>query len=151
MTARNMNKADIHKEKWMDEAWKCYELRLKGMSLRQIAPLVGLSRGTVAKRLEDANRAIVLPGVEEMRKMEDERLDKLLSALDRKIDAGDTRAIEVAIKLHERRAKLHGLDRPAEMNVTVHEIDDRDRELAELTREYMTRKHMGNDRDTSTA
>lgn len=135
------NKADPSKEVLVEKMWVCYELRLRGMSLRAIAKTIGCSHQTVANYLDKANMAIVLPGVEEMRKQEEERLDILLKALDRKIEMGDVRAIETAIRLHERRAKLHGLDRPAEMSVTVHEVDERDRELAELTREYMAKRH----------
>lgn len=134
---RATNKPDVHKEQWMEEAWKCYEMRLKGMSLRAIAKVMGFSYQTVSNRIEMANRAIVLPGVEEMRKVEDERLNMLLSKLGRGIDNGDVRSIEVAIKLLERLHKLHGLDRPELHDVTVHQINERDRELAELTREYM--------------
>jgi hypothetical protein len=139
--SRATNKADVHEAEWAEEAWRCYEMRLKGLSLRAIGKKVGLSHQTVANRLEWANRAVVLPGVEEMRKVEDERLNRLLSKLDGKIEMGDTRAIEVAIKLLERLHKLHGLDRPELHDVTVHQIDERDRELAELTREYMARRH----------
>lgn len=145
---RNNNKADTRNEAVNEECWKAYELRLRGLSLRAIGKAMGINHQTVANRLERANRAIVLPGVEEMRKQEDERLDILLKALDRRIEAGDTRAIEVAIRLHERRAKLHGLDMPERHDVTVHEIDERDRELAEMTREYMLKRHAD---DPSTA
>lgn len=124
-----------------EQAWKCFELRLQGFSLRAIGEKLGINHQTVANRLEKANRAIVLPGVEEMRKVEDERLNKLLTALQPKIEKGDTRSIEVAIKLLERLHKLHGLDRPELHDVTVHQIDERDRELAEMTREYLMRKH----------
>jgi hypothetical protein len=130
-------------EEMVAEAWQCFEMRLKGMSLRAIGKAMKLNHQTVANRLEVANRLIVLPGVEEMRKVEDERLNRLLSALDHKIELGDTRAIEVAIKLLERLHKLHGLDRPELHDVTVHQIDERDRELAEMTREYMLKRDGG--------
>jgi transcriptional regulator with XRE-family HTH domain len=148
MPVKNWSKADPKKTVVNEECWKCYELRLKGLSLRAIGKILGLNHQTVANRLELANRAIVLPGVEEYRKIEDERLDMMWKALIPRIEIGETRAIEQGIRLLERRAKLHGLDRPAEMNVTVHEIDERDRELAEMTREYMLKKHAD---DPSTA
>lgn len=145
---RRTGKANVLKEQVGEECWKAYELRLKGLSLRAIGQIMGINHQTVANRLELANRAIVLPGVEEYRKIEDERLDMMWKALQGRIDAGDPRAIEQGIRLTERRAKLHGLDRPQQMDVTVHEIDERDRELAEMTREYMLKKHAD---DPSTA
>lgn len=141
MPGRRVDRPDTHKEEWTDQAWKCYELRIRGLSLRAIGKTLGINHQTVANRLEMANRAIVLPGVEAMRKQEDERMDNLLMALEGGIRRGDPKAIEAAIKLLERRAKLWGLDKPAELNVTVHEIDERDRELAEMTREWMAKRH----------
>jgi len=141
--ARVGNTPDTKGEEMVAEAWQCFELRLKGLSLRAIGKAMKLNHQTVANRLDMANRLIVLPGVEEMRKVEDERLNRLLAALDHKIELGDTRAIEVAIKLLERLHKLHGLDRPELHDVTVHQIDERDRELAELAREFMARRALG--------
>lgn len=141
--ARVGNTPDTKGEEMVAEAWQCFELRLKGLSLRAIGKAMKLNHQTVANRLDMANRLIVLPGVEEMRKVEDERLNRLLTALDHKIELGDTRAIEVAIKLLERLHKLHGLDRPELHDVTVHQIDERDRELAELAREFMARRALG--------
>lgn len=141
--ARVGNTPDTKGEEMVAEAWQCFELRLKGLSLRAIGKAMKLNHQTVANRLDMANRLIVLPGVEEMRKVEDERLNRLLAALDHKIELGDTRAIEVAIKLLERLHKLHGLDRPELHDITVHEIDERDRELAELAREFMARRALG--------
>lgn len=141
--ARNMNKPHTKGEEDIAQAWQCFELRLKGMSLRAIGSVVGINHQTVANRLEMANRLIVLPGVEEMRKVEDERLNRLLLAMEDRVMTGDPRAVEVYCKLLERLHKLHGLDRPEIHNVTVHEVDERDRELAEMAREYIVRSKIG--------
>lgn len=130
-------------DKKFEIMWEMYELRKTGMSLRQIAKQMHCSHEKVRIYLRDAGRAILLPGVEEYRKLEDERLDAMLKALMPKIERGDTRSIEVGIKLLERRAKLHGLDKPIEYNITTQEISEYDRELAELAREAMTRRHYG--------
>lgn len=141
--ARVGNTPDTKGEEMVAEAWQCFELRLKGMSLRAIGKAVKLNHQTVANRLDMANRLIVLPGVEEMRKVEDERLNRLLLAMEDRVMTGDPRAVEVYCKLLERLHKLHGLDRPELHDVTVHEIDERDRELAELAREFMARRALG--------
>jgi len=133
----------------MDQAWKVHELRLAGHSYRAIGKLLGINHETVRNRSMEANRAIVLPGVEEMRKIEDERLDMLFKALMPKIQIGDTRAIEQALKLLERRARLHGLDKPIEINATVHEITEYDRELAEFAREAMMRREYARQDETA--
>jgi len=133
----------------MEQAWKVHELHLRGMNYRDIGKVMGFSRQTAYNRAMEANRAIVLPGVEEMRKIEDERLDLLFKALMPGISAGDPRAIEQAIKLLERRAKLHGLDRPIEITATVHEITEYDRQLAEFAREAMMRREYAKQDDAA--
>lgn len=141
--ARVGNTPDTKGEEMIAEAWQCFEMRLKGMSLRAIGKAMKLNHQTVANRLDAANRLIVLPGVEAMRKVEDERLNRLLLAMEDRVMTGDPRAVEVYCKLLERLHKLHGLDRPELHDVTVHQIDERDRELAEMTREYMLKRDGG--------
>lgn len=58
-------------------------------------------------------------GAEEQRELEMQRLDRLAVALEPKIQANDVRAIEVAIKLLERRARLTGADQPVRQQITV--------------------------------
>jgi transcriptional regulator with XRE-family HTH domain len=125
----------------VEQAWEAFEMRVKGLSLRDIARELGVSYQTVSNRIEFANKLIILPGVVERRAMENERLDRLWEKLQPKVERADTRAIEVAIKLLERRAKLNGLDAPTQHDVKVHEVTQRDLELAELTREAMMRRH----------
>ncbi len=133
----------IPTDKKFDVMWEMYEYRKTGMSLREIAKRMSCSHEKVRKYLQEAGRAILLPGVEEYRKLEDERLDTMLKALMPTIMKGEARAVEVAIKLLERRAKLHGLDKPIEYNITTQEITEYDRELSELAREAMVRRQYG--------
>lgn len=59
--------------------------------------------------------------VEEWRMRELAKLDAYAEAIARKVDSGDTKAIDTAIKLMDRRAKYLGLDAPvrAEVDTTV--------------------------------
>lgn len=54
---------------------------------------------------------------EELRKIEDARLDLLWLKAFPKVMAGELKAIEVAAKLHDRRVKLHGLAAPQRVQV----------------------------------
>lgn len=66
------------------------------------------------KRLDEHNQeeaAIV-------KRLELERLDRMLSALDDQIEAGDTKAINAALRISERRSAILGLDAPSKLETT---------------------------------
>ena len=88
------------------------KLRSEGLTYRQIAELLGINTSTAYRRVENALRAIPADGVEEMRQLEGERLDKLHAALwDRALE-GDLQAIDRLLTISNRQAKLFGLDAP---------------------------------------
>jgi len=88
------------------------KLRSEGLTYRQIAELLGINTSTAYRRVENALRAIPADGVEEMRQLEGERLDKLHAALwDRALE-GDLPAIDRLLTISARRSKLFGLDSP---------------------------------------
>jgi hypothetical protein len=55
---------------------------------------------------------------EDVRQMELERLDVMQHALWDRIEAGDVRAIDTALRVCERRSKLLGLDAPTRTDLT---------------------------------
>lgn len=114
---------------------ECYELRLTGMAFRQIATATGLSVGTVHARIEAEIAERVLPLADAVRKMEVDRLDLWLSKLEAEMDKDPVRAIPVAVRVSERRAKLLGLDAPEKFEGTLTEITQEDVALAELVNE----------------
>lgn len=120
-----------------EEQVRCYQLRLSGLSIRQIARATGLSVGTVSNRIQAEINARVLPLADEVRKMELDRLDGWLARLNAEIVAGKAvaRNVEVAVKVSERRAKLLGIDAPQQVEATVTEVTQEDVALAELVRE----------------
>lgn len=88
------------------------KLRSEGLTYRQIAELLDINTSTAYRRVENALRAIPADGVEEMRQLEGERLDKLHAALwDRALE-GDLPAIDRLLTISARRSKLFGLDSP---------------------------------------
>ena len=89
------------------------ELRMLGLSYRAIATDCGVNESTA---YSDVQNAIGLldnirrEKAEQYRTLELLRLEAMTLSLNAKIDSGDTKAIVVAVKLMERRAKLLGLD-----------------------------------------
>lgn len=122
-----------------EEQKRCYELRLKGHSIRAIAEIVGLPKSTVHERIEAEIANTVPPLAEQVRQMELDRLDRWLLALEDKIADGDTHAITTAIKVAERRAKYLGIDSAVKVEAQVHEVTQEDLALAEMIREAKAR------------
>ena len=120
-----------------EEQIRCYNLRLAGLSLDQIAKATGLSKGTVNNRINAEITGRVAPLADEVRQMQLDRLDSWLVKLTEQIKQGRSvaRNVEVAIRVEERRSKLLGLDEAIKLDATVHEVSQQDLELEELLRE----------------
>lgn len=127
-------KARANKAQVAEEAARCLELQLSGMSYRRIAETTGLSLGTIQNRLNTAYAAIVVPGVNEMRTREGERLLLLLDRLQPAVDQGDQNAIRTAMRISESYRRLYGLNAPEQHHVQFHEVTQSDLALQEMIR-----------------
>lgn len=117
---------------------RCYELRMAGHTITEIARMTGLSRTTVHTRITEEVTERVEPWAVLHRQMQLDRIESYLSTLDTQIAAGAPgipRHIEVAIKAMERQAKLLGLDAPAQVEATLHRVDEAQAELTAMLRE----------------
>ncbi|WP_298209430.1 hypothetical protein [Ferrimicrobium sp.] len=115
------------------------ELRLQGMTYRQIGDAMGIADSSAHDLVTAALREIPAPGVELLRREQGETLRLMLRHLWPRIERGEPRAIEVGVRILERQAKLLGLDAPAVKQVEVitkeaieAAILDLEREIAEL-------------------
>lgn len=95
------------------------KLRQRGLTYGEIAERIGYANSSVAYKavMLELKRQMREPA-EQVRELEIDRLDRMLLALQPKIDAGDTRAIDTALRIMERRARLLGLDAPQSIDVT---------------------------------
>lgn len=98
---------------------RALEERKAGLSYQEIAVKVGYrsASGAHAAVRKALNKTLQEPA-DELRRIEVARLDQMLGALWEKVKKGDTRAIEAALRVEERRARLLGLDEPSEVDVT---------------------------------
>lgn len=113
-------------------------LRLSGLSYRRIADTQGCSVSTAHDRVERALRAYVpQEDVDQLRKIEGERLEAAIGAVLRVLSSEHARAADVLAaagtlaRLQERKAKLYGLDTPVTQRV---EVTTHDGDLADLDR-----------------
>lgn len=131
--------------------------RSYGMSQVELMDKYGLSRNTIKSRIDKAIAARIATTVDHYREQQNTVLDDLVTrqgyalemaqrmlnlALAQRDLAGIERALGVQgqaserlLKLLERRAKLNGLDRPVQVDLTVTETTQQDQELAAMIRE----------------
>jgi len=93
-----------------EQARKCYELALLGYSQRQIAEKVGISQTTVHNRIGEQIAKRVHPKADEYRAQQIDRCGVYLRSLATQVLAGDAKAINNALRVEERIAKLMGTD-----------------------------------------
>lgn len=102
---------------------RALEMRIVGMPWGAIATELGYADPSgpfraveaVLKRTESA-------GAAELRKIEDERLDVALRKLYPDVRNGDLKAIDLWLKAHDRRVKLHGLAAPTKVELRTEDV-----------------------------
>jgi len=120
-----------------DRRAQAVQMRVDGYSLEAIT--LALEYPNVRAASLDINRALEQSivaqdhAVDIYREIELRRLDQMLLALNPGIQRGVPRAVEIAIKLCERRAKLLGLDATTKLEITT--MDQIDSQIAALTEE----------------
>jgi hypothetical protein len=90
---------------------RALELRKAGATYDQIAQRLGFSnRGNAQRAVLTALKEITAEPAVEVRQLELERLDAMLLGLWQQARNGDVNAVDRALRIAERRAKLLGLD-----------------------------------------
>jgi hypothetical protein len=106
---------------------KALQLRKTGATLEAVAAVIAkefdnpkYTRSHAFKDIDESLKELneaCSHDAEEYRRQELERLEDWLLKLQSKIQQGDTRSIDVAIKISDRRCKLLGLDAPIQLMV----------------------------------
>ena len=100
------------------------ELRRAGVTWERIAIQTGFKNASGAyKMYQRAAERMVRPHLEEYRDMQLDRLERMHQAVWMRAKEGDLRAIDTALRISDREAKLLGLDAPTKITaeVTVYE------------------------------
>lgn len=126
---------------------RALELRKKGMTTYEIATELKVTRQEAKRLVDDAfaeARRMLSISAEEAALVQNMRLEKMFASLQEKLDRGDSRAIEVAIKVLERQSKLMGLDAPEKTETMITYANLSDTELLdEAKRLKIDVKNMG--------
>ena len=97
------------------------ELRIRGLDYADIAERQGCSVKTAWTRVQAGMRdtlELTKPAADQLRAEHNQRLGRYLDALNTEALAGDLQAVDRAVRILERLAKLNGLDAPAKQEIT---------------------------------
>lgn len=122
----------MNKEQEAARKIKAWDLRVRGFTYRQIAAELGIGHGTAERWCKEVLEAQSTPLADEIRKQEYERLERYLKALDERIDDGDDKAINLAIRASESLRKMMGADMPTQITHNVNETSQVDLEIMDL-------------------
>lgn len=104
----------------LEKEIKIIELRRAGVTWEKIALETGFRNASGAyKMYQRAAERMVRPHLEEYRDMQLDRLERMHQAVWLRAKDGDLRAIDTALRISDREAKLLGLDAPTKIQAEV--------------------------------
>lgn len=118
-------------------------LRLSGFSWEEIGRHLNITAGGARSLVERTMDAATGRQVEEMRSIENARLDKAQQAIWQRVLQGDDYAIDRFLKISQQRARINGLNAPmkVDLNVSVkHEMEQALGQLESMVLENETRR-----------
>lgn len=107
-------------------------LRLAGFTYEQIGNRLGVTGDHVAIMIRDTLAKAENRTVDEMRKLENERLDRVQAAIWSKVLEGDDKAINSFLKISGQRSKINGLYAPTRIDMNIGIKQDMEAALRDL-------------------
>src|SRR6478609_6949030 len=107
-------------------------LLMAGFSFEQIGERLSIAEGTVKNLVEKILSRVVNEAADEMRALENARLDRAQTAIWTKVIAGDLPSIETFLRISTRRAKMNGLDEPTKVNLSINVRQEMEQALVAL-------------------
>ncbi len=144
---RKRPKVDAQRIKATERQRQALELRKAGATYEHIAKELGYrGRAGAAVAITSAMRKTIQEPADDVRRIDLERLNSWLVALQPKIRTGDALSIQTGLRIMERRAKLLGLDQPIKIDASLHAkpiTEYSDEELAQLMAQGFICQHCG--------
>lgn len=110
-------------------------LLLAGLSYEQIGERLGISKSGAIDMIGRSLDTAESRAVDEMRALENARLDRAQAAIWSKVLNGDEKAIATFLQISKRRSALNGLDAPTKIQLKVsvrHEMEQALNELEQV-------------------
>ena len=95
------------------------QLRLAGLSYQAIGDRLGIGESAVRAMLTRAFERAEAQGVQQLRDLENARLDRVQMSIWSDVLKGDLKAIQVFLRISEMRSKINGLFAPTQMQVSM--------------------------------
>lgn len=109
-------------------------LRLAGLTYDQIADRLNISHTGVVDLVNRTLSRAENRQVEEMRDIENARLDRAQASIWTAVLNGNLKAVDSFLRISQRRARLNGLDEPTKINLSVSVRQEMEMALASLER-----------------
>lgn len=135
--ANGQSLAEINAKRNDARRVEAMNLRLAGFSYEAIAERLEITEGSVVALIERTLERAVNHSVEQLREVENARLDRAQAAIWTKVLSGDEKAIATFITISQRRARLNGLDAPQQLNLAVSVKNEMEHALGELRQVMM--------------
>lgn len=107
-------------------------LRLAGLTQEQIAERLEIEKPAVDRMINRTLNQAENQNVEQMRSLENQRLDRAQTAIWQQVLNGDLKAVETFLRISQQRSKVNGLDAPKKVDVNVGIRNEMQRALDEL-------------------
>ncbi len=118
------SKASKRKILGVEREQRALDLRKSGATYKYIGEALGISEmgayKAVMRALGKLN-AKIIEDAEPLRRLELERLDRMLAAIWAQVVNGNQGAVDRALRIAERRARLLGLDAPTRQSIEIEE------------------------------
>jgi hypothetical protein len=124
--------ADARRKKQRARRVEALSLKLAGVSTARIAQRMGIAPDSVRHLINRTLATAENRAAEEMRELENARLDRAQAAIWSNVLPGDYRAVMVFLQISQRRAKLNGLDSPASLAISPNARGEMERALFDL-------------------
>ena len=105
---------------------------MAGLSYEKIGDELGISASAAWNLVNRTISETRNYAVDQLRQVENARLDRATTAIWNKVLEGDLKAVDSYLKIADRRAKLNGLDAPTKVQMSVSVKQEMEAKLSEL-------------------
>lgn len=130
---------DTPKSSGLDLRFIAFNMYREGYTKGAISRALGKSYTTINNWVNAALSGLPTETIEQMRALEGARLDHYLTKLESRIDRGDEKAINAAVRISERRSAMFGLNKPVRVDIGGDGLTEQDKEMQSLYAEAQAR------------